>query len=247
MSQPGEYSVTVTQGGCSYTDQITVREISYPLVDLGPNRTLCSGEQTILEAPAGEFTYKWSTGATSQSIAVRSTGAYWVEVTNSYGCTTKDEINVSINPQPSLNIASEISACYGERVKLDVTTPNATYQWSTGQTSASIDVTAPAKLSVDITLDDCTYTYPLTVSSDECPIIPNIITPNGDGKNDCFVLQGINLDAVSIEIFNRWGNSVYRSNSYDNKWAGAGNGIYYYHIKSSQTQKVYKGWLEVVL
>jgi gliding motility-associated-like protein len=246
VNRPGDYSVTVSQDGCTFTDQVTIKEIALPEVNLGPDRSLCGGEQAILEAPAGNYTYKWSTGATSRAIEAKTSGKYWVEVTNTNGCSTRDEVTVEVKPQPAISLQQELTACYGERITVDATTTGATYLWSTGQTTATVNVAAPVTLSVAITVNGCTYTREVTVSSDECPLIPNIITPNGDGKNDTFVLQGINIDQVEIEIFNRWGASVYKRTSYDNKWAGASGGMYYYHIISRQTDKVYKGWVEVV-
>ena len=246
VNQPGNYSVTVSQDGCSFTDQVTINEISLPNVNLGPDRTLCAGEQAVLSAPAGAYTYKWSTGATGSSLEVRTSGKYWVEVTNSIGCTTRDEVTVEVRTEPEFTLPQELTACYGEQISVDAMTPGATYLWSTGHTTPTVVVTAPTSLTVVITVDGCTYTREVNVVSNECPIIPNIITPNGDGKNDTFVLQGINIDQVEIEIFNRWGASVFKSSKYDNRWSGSGGGMYYYHIKSGQTQKVYKGWVEVV-
>jgi len=78
--------------------------------------------------------------------------------------------------------------------------------------------------------------------------IPNIFTPNGDGTNDTFEIIGIEgFDRVALTILNRWGNEVYRNESYDNKWAGRGlnEGTYYYIITlhKSGTQRVVKGWV----
>ncbi|MEJ5053770.1 T9SS type B sorting domain-containing protein [Sphingobacterium sp. MYb382] len=78
--------------------------------------------------------------------------------------------------------------------------------------------------------------------------IPNIFTPNGDGTNDTFEIVGIEgFDRVALTILNRWGNEVYRNESYDNKWAGRGlnEGTYYYIITlhKSGTQRVVKGWV----
>ncbi|MBE9603158.1 Ig-like domain-containing protein, partial [Pedobacter sp. MC2016-24] len=78
--------------------------------------------------------------------------------------------------------------------------------------------------------------------------IPNVITPNGDGKNDSFVIVGLeNYGNADVTIFNRWGNEVYRNNSYKNTWTGEGlnEGTYYYLIRlnNSGKQEVYKGWV----
>jgi gliding motility-associated-like protein/uncharacterized repeat protein (TIGR01451 family) len=81
--------------------------------------------------------------------------------------------------------------------------------------------------------------------------IPNVVTANGDGKNDHFVVRGIEQYPGSVlEIYNRWGNQVYHSGNYDNNWGGTGlsAGIYYYVLKinMSRTVKVYKGYLELI-
>ena len=66
-------------------------------------------------------------------------------------------------------------------------------------------------------------------------IVPNVITPNGDGKNDVFSIEGLELwPEHQLFIFNRWGNEVYRSNGiYKNDWNGNGlnEGTYYYLLK----------------
>ncbi|MNJ87415.1 hypothetical protein D3C87_49330 [compost metagenome] len=78
--------------------------------------------------------------------------------------------------------------------------------------------------------------------------IPNVITPNGDGKNDNFVIVGLeNFSNVELTIFNRWGNEVYRNKNYQNTWTGDGlnEGTYYYLLRMSNNgkQEVYKGWV----
>lgn len=79
---------------------------------------------------------------------------------------------------------------------------------------------------------------------------PNVFTPNGDGKNDFFVIEGISiglgddnfLPQAGIEIFNRWGQLVYRSERYQNNWDGhpVAEGTYFYVLTLS-TGEVIKG------
>jgi gliding motility-associated-like protein len=74
--------------------------------------------------------------------------------------------------------------------------------------------------------------------------VPEVFTPNGDGKNDFFVIKGLNDRKVRVIIFNRWGNKVYENSAYDNSWDGTPNvqnltfgngkvpaGVYYYIIE----------------
>lgn len=53
--------------------------------------------------------------------------------------------------------------------------------------------------------------------------IPEVFTPNGDGKNDLFVIKGLNGRKAKLTVFNRWGNKVYENNEYDNTWNGFPN------------------------
>ncbi len=80
--------------------------------------------------------------------------------------------------------------------------------------------------------------------------LPNTITPNGDGLNDYFVIPGLeNYPYSKIEIYNRWGSPLYKSDDYQNDWNGEGllAGTYYYilHINTSPVQTV-KGWIQIL-
>ncbi|MFN3530632.1 MAG: gliding motility-associated C-terminal domain-containing protein [Bacteroidia bacterium] len=66
----------------------------------------------------------------------------------------------------------------------------------------------------------------------EPPIIPNVITPNGDGLNDVLLIK--NLPSGSkLQVFNRWGQLVYSQPNYDNSWAAEGmpDGTYYVEVQ----------------
>jgi len=78
--------------------------------------------------------------------------------------------------------------------------------------------------------------------------IPNVFTPNGDGFNDFFEIEGIEgLDRVDLIVINRWGNEVYKNSNYKNNWDGRGlnDGTYYYVIQavSKGQSTTYKGWV----
>ncbi|MGY5254496.1 DUF7507 domain-containing protein, partial [Sphingobacterium spiritivorum] len=94
---------------------------------------------------------------------------------------------------------------------------------------------------------DASGQYSVTVSP--LPLhIPNVFTPNGDGQNDKFEIEGIErFDRVEMTIINRWGNEVYRNSRYDNNWVGEGlnEGTYYYIIETHKgsTKQLHKGWV----
>jgi gliding motility-associated-like protein len=94
----------------------------------------------------------------------------------------------------------------------------------------------------------CTDTLAVTVVSSTMSI-PDIITPNGDGKNDLFQIKGLSFYPGSqLLIFNRWGNEVYRSDNYQNNWGGSGlaDGTYFYVLNRKETSggtNTFKGWI----
>ncbi|WP_188504102.1 DUF7507 domain-containing protein, partial [Parapedobacter pyrenivorans] len=78
--------------------------------------------------------------------------------------------------------------------------------------------------------------------------IPNVFTPNGDGKNDQFEIIGSEgFDRIEVTVVNRWGNEVYRNDDYQNDWSGQGltEGTYYYLITThlGSAREVHKGWV----
>ena len=89
----------------------------------------------------------------------------------------------------------------------------------------------------------------ISITINERPFkIPNVFTPNGDGRNDVFEIVGIEgFDRVEITVVNRWGNEVYRNNNYRNDWNGQGlnEGTYYYVIitHDGSRQERHAGWV----
>ncbi|MPR36411.1 T9SS type B sorting domain-containing protein [Salmonirosea aquatica] len=81
--------------------------------------------------------------------------------------------------------------------------------------------------------------------------LPNVITPNQDGKNDCFDIQALPLDNCNerfeeLLIYNRWGGLVYRTSDRTQDWCplDAPMGTYFYQIRYSIHQ--YKGTLNLL-
>src|SRR5690606_11707092 len=83
VSNSGSYWVTVYDDwGYVYTDTINIIK---PEITHSADTTLCAGDTFIWDCGlAGAYTYTWSTGASSQSIAINSAGDYWVQVEDSF-------------------------------------------------------------------------------------------------------------------------------------------------------------------
>lgn len=82
--------------------------------------------------------------------------------------------------------------------------------------------------------------------------IPNVFTPNGDGKNDTFVIAGLELfKNVELRVFNRFGYEVYHAETYCNDWNGSGlnSGTYFYYLKmEDETGQIHinKGYVTIL-
>jgi PKD repeat protein len=107
-SNPGNYPVTLTvsNGISSVTTTKTafISAKASPLVNIGNDTIICAGDQLNLHAGNPGATFLWSTGDTTASILVDSTGTglgtalYWVQVTGKNGCVTSDSIEVIYDP-----------------------------------------------------------------------------------------------------------------------------------------------------
>ncbi|MGM9477367.1 gliding motility-associated C-terminal domain-containing protein [Pedobacter sp. GSP4] len=82
--------------------------------------------------------------------------------------------------------------------------------------------------------------------------IPNVFTPNGDGKNDTFYLENLSsFEFNEVTVINRWGSTVYQSNRYLNDWTAPGlsDGTYFYVVKvknGTANWLEYKGYVTII-
>lgn len=94
VNAAGTYTVTVTDGACSVVDSVEVSFYPSPVVDLGEDTVLTASQTLTLDA--GTFaSYQWSTGDTTQTLLVNTTGDYAVTVTDSNACIGSDTISVT--------------------------------------------------------------------------------------------------------------------------------------------------------
>ena len=95
----------------------------------------------------------------------------------------------------------------------------------------------------------CRSTAAVEVSSTG-NVFPNVLTPNGDGKNDFFVLPDVQQGTSSYElrVYDRLGNKVYESADYKNDWAAEGlpSDVYFYALTITKTQTVCKSWVHLL-
>ncbi len=112
-------------------------------------------------------------------------------------------------------------------------------QWVTSSTGCTDSITVPIVIN--------------TVTNEITELIPNAISPNGDGKNDVWKLDFIKFlhQDAEIIVVNRWGQTIFQSIGYDTPWDGTyqgelvPEGTYYYIIKLS-ADEVYEGTILVL-
>jgi len=115
--QEGKYSVLQIVDPGLPTEQRACKSIvvmpEMPL-DLGPDRTLCTGDQVLLDAGTGFSSYQWSNGATTQSVTITQSGLYWLAVTGEYGCISMDSVNITFSDK--IETSLDTTLCAGERI-----------------------------------------------------------------------------------------------------------------------------------
>lgn len=130
VTQSGIFEVDVIdQNGCVGEASVNVTIDATPGVDLGSDQLLCNGETTRLDAGTSGTSYRWSDGSTNQFLTVGSSGTYSVEVTNSAGCSSSDEIRITILGPVAVDLGPDKLICAGAPVTLDAGVTNVSYIW----------------------------------------------------------------------------------------------------------------------
>lgn len=263
----GDYIATVSYSNgntvCSNSDTVHIDQYDLADVDLGDDT--CVTEDLVLHAGntghTPPFIYLWSDGSTQESLTVTTPGVYSVTVAidpNS-PCIIEDEITVTMFDPEFLGADQEFCSFedIGVNVPPDGTSLSHQYTWTMDGENLNISGNLftqkfipfgdhIVKVEVD---NGCTDEVKLT--SNDCQLeIPNIITPNGDGSNDKFVIDGLsNFPNSQLIIYSRWGNKVFESNDYQNDWDGdnLADGTYFFVLRTYEgEEKEYNGSLTIL-
>jgi len=205
--------------------------------------------------------------ATQQGLSAThtytSSGSYSVSFTyaDSEGCSTSTVVNnaITVLDLPKANFdyyPSEITVAEPEVLfnNLSAVLGDNNYQWlvnginQSNELNPKITFTQVAEYKVTLkatTIDGCKdeLSKTLVVKNNFNLFIPNSFTPNSDGKNDVFIPIfsnfGVDTKQYDLEIFDRWGSSIFRSTDIYKGWDGTNKnsdepikeGLYIYKIK----------------
>ncbi|MEO0338534.1 MAG: hypothetical protein AAF242_04900, partial [Bacteroidota bacterium] len=148
----GIYSVTIMDDqGCVGVDSFAVQVSDQLRPEIIGSSSVCFGDST--ELSVGDYmSYLWSTGDTTSTITVGSSGTYSVTVMDDQGCVGVDSFGVQVRDQLRPEIIGASSLCFGDSTELSVG-DYMSYLWSTGDTVSTITVSASGTYSVTV-MDD---------------------------------------------------------------------------------------------
>jgi gliding motility-associated-like protein len=257
------YTVRVADDiGCKNTGTITVTVVQPVSLQATSDFEVCEGTPVQLNA-SGAVLYTWiktTNGLSDIQIAnpiakPTSTTVYTVTGSDAFKCFTDTaEVTVKVMPLPAVQVGADVEVLAGTPVQLEPTYSSDVVKWTWTPASylSCADCAAPLSKPLSNT------SYVLTVkNSDGCLAsdtmnikmfceeghvgVPNAFSPNGDNKNEVFMVKGISIIKHMV-IFNRWGQKIFERNNFiasdrSSCWDGTFNnypasaGTYVYFIE----------------
>lgn len=258
--------IVTSNQGCTdtITDTLMVNPIPPSTIAASGPVTFCFGDSVILTAPSGtNYGYLWMPGGmTTQSIVADSSATFYVTVTDTItGCNSMDSMAVMVNSLPTVSAGNDTTISLGSVITLNGS-GSGSFSWIPTTVSnpmiANPETQPTVTTSYILTVTDdngcvASDTVVITVENDYIVHVMNLLTPNGDGYNDTWVIDGILFyPDNTVNIFNRNGQLIYTKEKYDNQWTGTWkdvnlpDGTYYYVLTFSGSEKVYKGSVTVL-
>jgi gliding motility-associated-like protein len=247
----GTYTVTVEDGEeCQMTATITLEEPQPLSSTANATNSGCTegdnGQATaIVSGGVSPYSYLWSNGVTGPTSNNLPDGNVSVTVTDFNGCTMVE--NVPVPEGTELNVVEfSVPDSGGPNGQAGVTVSGGTwpyeYTWKDYPTATDSVLTElfPGEYLVLVTdANDCQVAKTIKVRDETlCGEVRTVITPEGDGKNEEFLIECLNrFSDNTLEIFNRWGQLVYRTEDYNDSdlWRGTTisgsdvpDGVYFY-------------------
>ncbi len=245
---------------------------------LGFASTICEGESVDLATlgsigtglfwESSEDLVVWNTIASDtlgQTVSPVVTTSYRVIVQNQ-GCVedTTNLLEITVNPLPIVDAGVDVTITEFDTIQL-FGSAGSSVMWSPVFNISDSSVSNPF-VWPNITT---TYLYEVTTpqgctASDNITItvipyiepsinIRNVVTPNGDGYNDFWLITGIeDFPETEVHVFNIYGQEIYKNLDYQNDWDATfrgnklPNGTYHYIVKIKDVDELYKGNLTIL-
>ncbi len=263
---PGNYTAVLannvpnTDGTtCSQTSAIQVLEFNPPptiSIEKIVSTTLCEGQTVRLAAHYSGGSVLWSTGEVADQINVTAPGNYTLTITSTAGCQLTASMDVAFLPNPVLAV-NDASICTYKNEAVTLTAPPGflQYEWNGTPGTQTYLVTRPQTVSLRVTdANGCQATQQIKVA-DKCPnvYIPNTFTPNNDGINDTWVIEGLDDDPTAdVKVFTRYGSLLFEDKGHNTTWNGEYNGkklpagVYYYIVLAKRGTQKFSGSVTII-
>ena len=214
---PGTYTVSSTQDGCTFTDDILVIEQALPAVDLGPDMTLCEGETVVLDAAVAGADYViFNDSLATPTLEVAEAGLFVAEVA-AQGCVASDTVEVEFRPVPVFDLPEDTLLCPGDVLAIQTGLEDILVTWSTGEVGTEIEVNQPNTYIATSQISGCSHVDSMAVDISD-PIVIALESDYDlclDDSLELSVLQGPGVYPCSyrwddgnfqpVRIFNRTG------------------------------------------
>lgn len=251
LSLGGAYGLHLYAVGAAPQPPLAGALGSYVGVFVADNGMLSRGYALRLRPAAGpDCQHLWQRPDASGGFrgASRTVAGGWLLAAPA---ATRGEYALASGPTgqlPQVELGPDTVLCAGQALTLRAPAgAGYTYQWSDGSAGPTLTVREAGRygLRVRTACGDEATGY-RSISTRPCLTVPNILTPNGDGRNDQLVIPGLVGADWQLRVFNRWGREVYRSSSYQNDWTPPpGAATYHLRLEQAATGYRYRGWLQV--
>ena len=249
-TQSGNYTAFAGSANCASSSSIVSVNIDIPVnaqisvSDASP----CAGETVTLSVSGTNFnSVLWSNTSQNLSISITLSGTYSVTVTSPNDCSASDSETIVFTATPIANAGPDLYNNCLAGVQIQATASGGIISWSPSDELDNPAAAQPFANPAETTSYQITVTNGECVASDEVTVVsncnfifvPNVFTPNGDGKNDFFDLKITGAEEFEFTIYDRRGMSVFESTNPENRWTGRTNGqdlpegTYFYVLKAT--------------
>ncbi|MEI7597109.1 MAG: PKD domain-containing protein [Bacteroidota bacterium] len=236
------YIVTVYLGSCSDEDTVTVLVSPNPKIEfLFKNETCNMGNGWALamaSGATGSYSYLWQDLNSKAFISDLVSGVYSVTATDdTTGCISSADVIISNIPGPNAKFIAnpKITTIENNSINFnDISIGSInSWNWNLGDntTCSSQDFSHVYKTGVYIVIltvidtNNCIDVYADTIIVKDVLsfYVPNAFTPNGDDFNAGFGPEGYNVNTADykMNIFDRWGDLIFSTNDFNEKWNGS--------------------------
>jgi gliding motility-associated-like protein len=255
----GTYTFSVP-GQCvtPFVYTVTVNPIVKPTFSFGIFQSICTGTSVpvLITTSANGITGTWNPAVVNNTV-----NATYVFTPDPGQCTDTTSFTLEVNSVPTTTISEDTAVYDGTFIPSYnfITSPGAVTNWTNSNPSIGLGAsgagTVPSFVATNRGDQDIIGTVTATPVIGGCSgsaqsytikvmplnkdvFVPNVFTPNGDGKNDLLYVYGNYIDKVEMHIFNQWGQQIAvitdKTQGWDGKHKGTAQpvGVYVYVLKA---------------